>query len=129
MKPVRQTRFGPEDGNCFEACLASVLDLADVDQVPRYTESNQDIRPYLRKLDGWLSKRGLRVVSLRLGDNAEVDYVGGDTYWIAFVETATNVHHAVVRRGYEFEWDPQHCYDPAFTENKPLAAAVFIVRE
>lgn len=33
MTPVDQTKFGPEEGNCLTACVASLLDLA-IEDVP-----------------------------------------------------------------------------------------------
>jgi len=33
MRPVDQTRFGAPDGNCMEACVASILEL-ELDEVP-----------------------------------------------------------------------------------------------
>lgn len=32
---LEQTKFGPEEGNCFETCIASVLGL-DIDSVPDF---------------------------------------------------------------------------------------------
>jgi hypothetical protein len=49
MRAVRQTRFGAQDGNCFETCIAGVLELDDIAQVPRFTESNRDMRPYVAR--------------------------------------------------------------------------------
>lgn len=35
MRRVAQTKFGEHDGNCFEACLATILDL-DLGDVPNF---------------------------------------------------------------------------------------------
>lgn len=35
MKPVYQTKFGAEEGNCFAACLASLLEV-DIDIIPDF---------------------------------------------------------------------------------------------
>lgn len=61
MKIVMQTRFGEPEGNCFEACVATVLGL-DLDQVfDRYVTLGAEMTvPQERKLIGdWLADRGL----------------------------------------------------------------------
>ncbi len=35
MKPVHQTKFGKPDGNCFAACIASILEVS-IDDVPHF---------------------------------------------------------------------------------------------
>ena len=39
MKPVMQTKFGPVEGNCFCACLASMLELP-IEDIPFYHDVN-----------------------------------------------------------------------------------------
>lgn len=46
MRPVLQTRFGDPMGNCWEACLASIL-AVELDEVP-------DPRPSYGELNSWL---------------------------------------------------------------------------
>ena len=41
MRPVTQSRTGEENGTCFRASLASILNLRE-DQVPDFTECNED---------------------------------------------------------------------------------------
>ncbi len=49
MKPVFQTRFGP-DGDCYAACLASILEIA-IDQVPVLGEQwTHDLRRWLESM-------------------------------------------------------------------------------
>jgi hypothetical protein len=56
MRPVWQTRRSDVDGNCFEACVASLLELDDVEAVPRYRDSNESMNRYLAEdLDPWLA--------------------------------------------------------------------------
>ncbi len=45
MKPVDQTTFGHPGGNCFSACVASLLEMS-VDQVP-----------YFMGHDDWFGRR------------------------------------------------------------------------
>lgn len=110
MRHVPQTRFGA-DGNCFEACIASLID-CDLEEVPRYTESNEDMCGYLARLDQWLAPRGLSIVVLNRkesppGDRLP-DFVAADAYYIASIQdAAADFVHAVVLRGSgELQWNP-----------------------
>lgn len=51
MLPVDQTTHGPNDGNCFSACIASILEIP-IQSVPRFVNVTPDL---LR----WLAGRGL----------------------------------------------------------------------
>jgi len=50
MKPVSQDKFG-EEGNCFEACLASILEIS-VSEVPVIMKGN-----WLRTGNHWLKEK------------------------------------------------------------------------
>jgi hypothetical protein len=54
--PVDQDRFGPVEGNCFSACVASILDLNLVD-VPRFMDDGER---WLNTFFTWLAARGLQ---------------------------------------------------------------------
>ncbi len=41
MKPIYQTKFGPTEGNCLAACVASLLEI-EIDQVPDLTPRPED---------------------------------------------------------------------------------------
>jgi len=55
MIPVDQDRFGLEEGNCLNACIASLLELplAEVEFPPAIQ------RNWVRPLQDWLAARGL----------------------------------------------------------------------
>lgn len=55
MKPIYQTRFGHEEGNCFQACLASILELP-LDAVPDVMQPADDA--WLLRLNQWLRPQG-----------------------------------------------------------------------
>lgn len=65
MKPVDQTTFGPRDGNCFSACIASLLELSIAD-VPWFM-GGQDDAWMERNLLPWLAPRGLYALCFKLG--------------------------------------------------------------
>ena len=51
MKPIHQTKFGKE-GNCFAACIASVLD-CEIDSVPFWADS-EEWKKYQSRLNSFL---------------------------------------------------------------------------
>lgn len=55
MKYLDQTKFGPDEGNCFAACVASLLSLP-IDDVPDF---NQPGKNWRRLFEEWLKPRGL----------------------------------------------------------------------
>lgn len=63
MRPVDQTTYGIHDGNCFSACLASILEVA-IEDVPRF------LGPYWDDFLPWLADRGLSASLYRRGDRA-----------------------------------------------------------
>lgn len=60
MTPVDQTQFGDGKGNCFPACVASILGRS-IDDVPNFIETG-DMDVALRE---WLHPQGLRAITLR----------------------------------------------------------------
>lgn len=59
MKPVMQTKYGYPDGNCFAACIASLLELS-LDEVPAISSADDD---YWQQWQTWLAPRGLMMIS------------------------------------------------------------------
>lgn len=59
MKPVTQTIVDDGRGNCYAACIASLLDLP-IDAVPNFVEA-EDMHQAAWK---WLAERGLRPVRM-----------------------------------------------------------------
>lgn len=58
MKPVMQTKFGIE-GNCFDACMASLLELP-LEAVDYFKSENT----WYADLQNWLAPRGLAYVEI-----------------------------------------------------------------
>ncbi len=71
MKPVSQTLFGDKIGNCFAACIASLLELP-INEVPNFCAYPAD--SWTEKLDEWLAARGLFSVEVRLDPEKPVLY-------------------------------------------------------
>lgn len=57
MKPVMQTNTNVPGGDCFRACVASILEIPLLD-VPHYHETGTDER-WWEKFQAWLSSRGM----------------------------------------------------------------------
>ena len=56
MKVIDQTIFGSPNGNCFQACVASVLELS-LEKVPHFC--NEANPKWLIELEEWLRPLGL----------------------------------------------------------------------
>src|SRR5215471_12277424 len=61
MRPVDQTTYGINDGNCFSACVASILEIS-LDQVPRFFGPTAD---FFR----WLAPQGLSATLFKSANN------------------------------------------------------------
>ena len=91
MKLVTQTKLG-DKGNCFQACLASILEL-DIDSIPVW-EANC----WQEQVENWLEQFGIRMVVL----NGPLDGAIG----IATGEGPRGRRHAVVWYKGCIIWDP-----------------------
>lgn len=61
MTPTDQTKFLPDVGDCWRACVASLLDYR-IQDVPHFFE--QDDRMGWLRVDQWLRGRGLKPANL-----------------------------------------------------------------
>src|SRR5688572_2938228 len=64
VTPIYQTKFG-NDGNCLQAALASVFDLA-LEAVPDFV--NEHGAAWVEKLNDWLYSRGVFYFEARYSD-------------------------------------------------------------
>ncbi len=96
MKRVFQTKFGRPNGNCFEACLASILELP-LEAVPRYIGDD-----WLERINQWLHWH----YSLQLLIAQPDVEVTPDTYIIANGQNHQGARHSVVHRGSALVHDP-----------------------
>ena len=101
MKPVDQTRFGDEEGNCFQACLASVLEIP-LDKVPdfcsMYSEDN-----WHSEVQDWLMRfYGMSMLCVKCP-------VGNVLRGLTFIAAGLSerfVEHAVIMRDGKVIHDP-----------------------
>lgn len=83
MRRVYQTTFGPTDGNCFQACIATVLSMP-LESIPHFCRDYGD--RWCRHFQEWLNGLGLFAVMMNVPDCMTVDdivpfgpcMVGGD---------------------------------------------------
>ncbi len=77
MKPVMQEIIDKGIGDCFSACLASLLEI-ELDRVPKFARDNpkpKDMMPDVRK---WLSENfDISLVTIQM-ENREADFIGTD---------------------------------------------------
>ena len=71
MKPVMQTKFG-EEGNCGQACVASILGL-DLDEVPDFREAHAEGRHWQFTLRDFLLPLGLMPIVYYQASEAYTD--------------------------------------------------------
>lgn len=135
MIPVFQSRTSTEAiGNCFEACLASILEIpltqipdrgryAPADWPAQVAEAREkggdeavgnlilDVGDWDDDLDRWLSNRGLARLELELSRrgltaSAWLELPASAGYWVGTHETDHDSAHAVVYHGGEVVHNP-----------------------
>src|SRR5690348_7121769 len=68
MIPVTQTITG-EQGNCFTACLASILELP-IRAVPNFAKLTNSDEEFFAMVDEWLATRGLKYSTIPIYNRA-----------------------------------------------------------
>ena len=101
MIPVTQTRTGA-DGNCFAACLASILEIP-LRSVPDFGDGDD----FLEQAADFLAKHGLYYVQIPPNDAAFAAMCGaGDIFHTIEGTSPRGGQHAVVGLNGEMVWDP-----------------------
>ena len=102
MIPVSQTKFGGIEGNCVQACLASVLELP-LDAVPNFVTMDD----WCGEMEKWLLKLyGLQPLFLKLRREIEVDDWRPFGYHLMGGMGPRGLKHSVVGYRGEIKWDP-----------------------
>jgi hypothetical protein len=94
MKPVLQTEFGPGNGNCLSACIASILEIP-VSDVPNFAREGLDAdgTRWIQRLGNWLAARGWGFIHM-LWDSPSIPF---NCYVIAMGRVSySDERHAVV---------------------------------
>lgn len=127
MIPVDQTTFGQPGGNCFSACVASLLDLP-ISEVPYFMDETSGVKWYAQ-LDAWLAPRGYYALHFNIVDRAAYDRenLWPKGYYILGGKSPRG-DHAVVARGAEVVHDPHPSrdgLDPATVDGFTLLVPTF----
>lgn len=103
MKPVKQTRIGQGNGNCWTACIASILELP-IEEVPDFI----DEKDFYGSTIKWLGKRGLTLVQINLEGSPHWPFFWGDTVWtiLSGQSPRGDWKHAIVGNGLKYVHDP-----------------------
>jgi len=105
MKPVDQTVFGEPNGNCFAACVASILEIP-LKGLPNFngSEYGPDItaETQVNALRLFLAKFKLSAIRLVFGDND----VGNIGFTIAGGPAARGLNHCCIYKDGKLAHDP-----------------------
>lgn len=103
MKPVDQTTFGFPGGNCFSACVASLLGL-NIEDVPYFMGwTEEEGKDWYERFAKWLALRGFYPINLRA--RAE-EWAPQGFYILNAGSPRGDFSHSVVARGKEIVHDP-----------------------
>lgn len=106
MKPVDQTVFGWPGGNCFSACVASILELP-IEEVPYFMGDPEEPHDaWGRRLDAWLRPRGLYALHFENDPTAADAYPISGLYILGGRSPRGDFAHAVVACGKRIVHDP-----------------------
>ena len=98
MEPVDQTIFGNTNGNCFPACLASILEIP-LDTIPNFCATPGD---WIRAANKWMSTYGLCILEWDLAEDGALCGMNGlaDGAWVVISGKSPrgDFLHAVVGR-------------------------------
>lgn len=101
MKKVYQTIFSKPDGNCFNACLASILELS-IKEVPCFHEPRGE---WYNKYKEWLrQKYGFDLIAIINWDENKENYP--HVYAIVSGSSPRGLAHSTVYFGLEMVHDP-----------------------
>jgi hypothetical protein len=101
MIPITQTIFGKPYGNCFAACIASILEIP-LDKVPNVM-SHDD---WFARFNWWLNKIGLYLIYFDGWQKEYIETFYKNSYILVYGPAARGVDHACVYKGSALAWDP-----------------------
>lgn len=117
MKPVYQTKFGNKEGNCFAACLASLLEI-ELDTVPDFYKLYRSA--WYIEFQNWLQQFDLTAVTF---DELPTGWPL-NLYYLVGGESERGILHSCVARSGEIVHDPY----PNGTGLKVVSDYTFFIR-
>lgn len=118
MIKVRQTKFTNQEtgecGNCFQACLASLLeipidDIIDTGHLAQQAQESSDNTIFWNGVEQWLESIGYELsLVTNHKEYLEQDPVGCNVHYILTGHSPRfpDDHHSVIARGGAVVWDP-----------------------
>ena len=109
MRPTRQTKFGDTEGNCFPACLASLLELP-LETIPNFCHAYGHAhmartgRDWLTEARSWLHPRGWWYLEVAAKTLEAIP--GGVWHVMAGPSPRGDHYHSVVGSGGAMIFDP-----------------------
>lgn len=103
MRPTDQTTFGDKQGNCFAACIASVLELP-LEDVPNFCVVYPDT--WYDELNAWLHERGMFAMGFSAPTAEFFREHMRDAWCIVSGPAARGCDHATVWRNGALQHDP-----------------------
>ena len=103
MKPVDQTTFGAPGGNCFSACVASLLEIP-ISEVPYFMGDEKDwgVKDWFQDFLAWLRPRGWWAIPIPLRNGWKPEGL----CILSGKSPRGDFDHSVVARGLEMIHDP-----------------------
>ena len=122
MIPTDQTKFGKPEGNCFSACIASILEVP-LEALPNLNGYSDD--DWWLKTQQWIEENSdYSYIEVTITTLEEAAYSFGNSYWIATGKSPRgNCNHAVVFLGGKMVHDPHP--DRAGLRGDPISAGFF----
>lgn len=104
MKPVFQTRYGKENGNCFQAAVASLFEL-ELKEVPDFcNEHSTATEEWYEAFVEWLRKRGYTARCIFENDLTVGNYK--DCYLLVGGKNKEGINHCVIYKNGEVVHNP-----------------------
>ena len=112
MKPVYQTKFGVPDGNCFNACIASIIECS-IGDLPDLCEIEATGQNWLIGLNDALRPMGYGVISSPASEeNPASIYIPKGCHFIASGIGPRGARHSVVYLQRDDDVDAVMVHDP-----------------
>jgi hypothetical protein len=112
MIPVFQTNTSPIDGNCFQACVASIFELS-LDEVPHFCKKVEGDQWWYDFRD-WLSDKNYSCANEKISEENGKEWLDWlnaiDCYGIGSIKSG-NLYHAVVVKGSKIIHNPWPSYN------------------